>query len=414
MPRKRNDIISAIEIGSRHVKVLIAEILEGKALNIIGFGESLSHKVDKGEISNPKIVFEQLGLAVDKAEKMAGVPMEHICLALTGSHIQTMNRQGNSPVNGSSVTEDDVVQVTRLGRTTSIPADSELIHTLERFFLLDDSRKVQDPVGMVASRLAVDVHIIYGKRNNIMTSQKMVEDYFSQSLYGNMFSGLCSAYAVMNQEDNEKGALSIDLGAGTTEYTLYHGRTPQHSAVITIGTNQVCNDLSLGLKLEYNRCQQLLVRYGAALCQSDARSRLIEIPGLAGQPDRKIPRSTFEQIIEVRLRELFEIIFNDLESNGVINLMGNGVILSGGGSSIPQINDLVKQVFNAPCRTGRLVDVNGADEALNNPSFAICGGALKIGQVYYNVDRESRLSTIQELKSEVKKTWKNIKTAFRW
>ena len=135
MPRKRNDIISAIEIGSRHVKVLIAEILEGKALNIMGFGESLSHKVDKGEISNPKIVFEQLGLAVDKAEKMAGVPMEHICLALTGSHIQTMNRQGNSPVNGSSVTEDDVVQVTRLGRTTSIPADSELIHTLERFFL---------------------------------------------------------------------------------------------------------------------------------------------------------------------------------------------------------------------------------------------------------------------------------------
>ena len=94
--------------------------------------------------------------------------------------------------------------------------------------------------------------------------------------------------------------------------------------------------------------------------------------------------------------------------------MGNGIIMSGGGSQIPQINQLVKQVFNAPCRTGKLVGMNCDDEVLNNPSFATCGGALKIGQVYFKMDRENRASTIQELKSEVKKTWKNIKTAFRW
>ena len=414
MSRKKNEIVSAVEIGTRCVKVLIAEILAENQLNIIGYGESSSHKVEKGEITNPKIVFEQLGLAVDKAEKMAGVPMEHICLALTGEHIQTMNRQGNSPISGKSVTEDDVVMVTRLGRTTSIPADSELIHTLERFFLLDDNRKVQNPVGMVASRLTVDIHIIYGKRNNIMTSQKLVEDYFSQNLYGHMFSGLCSAYGVLNEDDNQKGALSIDIGAGTTEYTLYHGKTPQHSGILTVGTNQICNDLSLGLKLEYNRCQQLLVKYGTALGRSDGRSRIIEIPGLAGQKDKKIPRSIFEQIIELRLRELFEIICSDLERHDVLNLIGNGIVLSGGGSKIANICDLSKQVFNAPTRLAKLVDINGEDDVVNNPSFAVCGGALKIGQMYYKVDKESRKSAIQEFKSEVKKTWRNIITAFRW
>ena len=414
MPRKRNDIISAVEIGSRYVKVLIAEILPGASLNVIGFGESPSHKVDKGEISNSKIVFEQLGLAVEKAEKMAGLAMDNICLVLTGNHIQTMNRQGNTPVNSNSVTEDDVVMVTRLGRTTSIPADSDLIHTLERFFILDDSRKVQDPVGIVASRLAVDVHIIYGKRNNIMTSQKLVEDFFSQTIYGTMFSGLCNAYAVMNEEDNEKGALSIDIGAGTTEYILYHGKTPQHSGVLTVGTNQICNDLSLGLKIDFNRCQQLLLKYGAALSQNDARSRMIELPGLAGQKDRQIPRSSFEQIIEVRMRELFEIIHNDLERHKILNLIGNGIILSGGAAHMPQINQLVKEVFNVPCRTARIVDMNGDDDVLNKPSYATCAGALKIGAIYFKMDRESKASTLQELKTEVGKTWKNIKTAFRW
>jgi cell division protein FtsA len=325
-----------------------------------------------------------------------------------------MNRQGNSPISGKSVTVDDVVMVTRLGRTTSIPAESDLIHTLERFFMLDDTRKVQNPIGMVASRLAVDIHIIYGKRNNVMTSQKLVEDYFSQNLYGNMFSGLCSAYGVMTEDDNQKGALSIDLGAGTTEYTLYHGKTPQHSGVITIGTNQICNDLSLGLNLEYNRCQQLLVKYGTAISESDGRARILEIPGLAGQKDRKIPRSSFEQIIESRLRELFEIINTDLERHDVINLISNGIILCGGGSRIPHITDLAKQVFNTPARLGRLVEINGEDEVINNSAFATCGGALKIGQVYYKVDKESRKSAVQELKSEVKKTWRNIKTAFRW
>jgi cell division protein FtsA len=371
-------------------------------------------KVDKGEITNPKIVFEQLGLAVDKAEKMAGVPMERICLALTGGHIQTMNRQGTSPVGGRSVTDDDVVLVTRLGRTTSIPADTELIHTMERFYVLDDSRKVQNPVGMVASRLTVDIHIIFGKRNNIMSSQKLVEDYFSQNLYGHMFSGLCSSYGIMNEDDNQKGALCIDIGAGTTEFTLYHGRTPQYSGVITVGTNQICNDLSLGLNLDYSRCQQLLLKYGAALTLGDGRTRLIEIPGLSGQKDRKIPRSTLETIIEARLRELLELIYNDVQNHDMLNLIGNGIILAGGGSRIPQLKDLVKQVFNVPVRVGRLVDMNGDDEVLSNPGFSTCGGALKIGLVYFNVDQAKQKSAIQELKTEVSKTWKNIKTAFRW
>lgn len=414
MPHKRNDIISAVEIGTRSVKVLIAELLEKNSLNIIGFSEKPSHKVDKGEVSNPQIVFEQLGLAVEKAEEMANVPLKNTCLVLTGGHIKNLNRQGNTPVNGHAVTEDDVVMVTRLGRTTSIPADSELIHTLERFYLIDDSRKVQNPVGMVASRLTVDIHIIFGKRNNIMTSQKIVEDYFSVPIFAHMFSGLCSAYGVMTDDDSEKGALCIDIGAGTTEYTLYHGKTPQHSGVMTIGTNQVCNDLSLGLNLDYNRCQQLLLKYGAANSQKDGRNRLIEIPGLAGKKGRKIPRSTFETIIEARLHELFEIILNDLDKHNVTNLIGNGIIISGGGSKIPGISDMVKQVFNAPCRRGKIVNINGNDEVLSNPAYASCAGALKIGTVYYSVDKMNRMNPIHELKAEVKKTWENIKNAFKW
>ena len=88
--------------------------------------------------------------------------------------------------------------------------------------------------------------------------------------------------------------------------------------------------------------------------------------------------------------------------------------MCGGGSRIPHITDLAKQVFNTPARLGRLVEINGEDEVINNSAFATCGGALKIGQVYYKVDKESRKSAVQELKSEVKKTWRNIKTAFRW
>jgi cell division protein FtsA len=411
---RKKEHISAIEIGTKHVKVLIAEILENNKLMIIGYGQSSSLKVEKGEIINPKIVVEQIDVAVFKAENMSNVPITNICLAITGSHIKTTNHQGFSPVNGKTITDEHVIAATRLARSGPISDGYELIHLLERFYSIDGNRRVQNPVGLIASNLISEVHFIYGKSNNINTSKKILDGIFDEPPLAAMFSGLCSAYATMTDSDVEKGALVIDIGAGTTEFALYNNKTIQHSGVITVGTNQICNDLAIGLHLEYNRCQNLLIKYGSAISKNDGRTRAIDVSELAGQKDRKIPRSTFETIIEVRLTELFEIIYNELVKADVKNLMTNGVILCGGGSRIPDIVELAKRVFESPCRIGKIVEIGGDDEVILDPGYATCAGALKIGKDLLAIENEQNKSTMQEVKTEIKKTIHNIKNALKW
>jgi len=414
MSKRKKEIISAIELGTRHVKVLIAEIVDHNSLNIIGFGESPSHRVSKGEVTDSKIIFEQLGLAVSQAETMSGTALENVYLTLSGGHVKMLNRQTHLPINRGTVADDDIVSVTRLSRGVQIPAECELIHTMERFYKLDDERHVQNPIGMAANKLSVDTHIIYGNSNSIYTSLSLVEDFLSVPTRGFVFSGIASAYALMSHDDHEKGALCIDIGAGTTEYTLYQGNGAQHSGVFTVGTNQICNDLSLGLKLEYGRCHKLLHDYGNALSQRDGRARILTIPGLKNQSDRNIPRSTLEQIIEMRLSELFNLILNDLAHQGVTQHIGNGIIISGRGSRIPQIAQLAKQIFNTPARCGTILDVDGSDEVISDPGFVTSAGALKVGLTYYTMDKLARKTTMQELKDSIRQTLTNIKTAIRW
>ena len=273
---KKNETIAGVEIGTKSIKIVIAEILPDQSLKVIGHGETPSLKVQKGEITDVNSVFKQLDKTAKKAEKDAETRIKNVYIAVTGGHIKTLNNRGSLPIVNSNkrITEDDVVNVTRNARTVSLPHDCEMIDSLHRHYIIDNARSVQNPINIAGSKLEAEVHIIYGSRNNLHTTLNVVEDYFSAPCEDIIFSGICAAYGALTDEDNEKGALVIDIGAGTTEYVLNHDRACLHSGVITVGSNQILNDLTLGLKLPSGKCRAILENYGAALSKADGRSRL--------------------------------------------------------------------------------------------------------------------------------------------
>lgn len=418
MPKvKQKKILTAIEIGTSKIKVLIAEILEDGALSIIGNSEARTFgKVRKADINDQEFVFEQLGKAVLDAEDMANCDVEEILLSISGNSIKYLNHRGTVPIYAENrqVSAEDIINATRNARSAPIPHECTILNTLDKHYIIDGKRKVQNPLGQIANKLDSEIHIIFGQRNIIETKQKVIEDCLNVDDVGTTFSGLCSAYGAFNDNSLEMGTLVLDIGAGTTEYVLYHDKACQHSGVLTVGCDQIVNDLAIGLNLDYKKCMKILNQSGSAISLGDGRNRQVEVLMFTAQKARRIPRASIEFIIEDRLREIFEIVQEDLKKNGLMEFLGGGILICGGGAFINDITVLAKDVFNVPVKIGRPLGVNGPENILNSPAYCCPVGLLKIGMTYMQVEESNKLTPGQEFKLELKKVVSNIKNAIKW
>ena len=423
--RHRKEILTGVEIGTGTIKVVMGEFLPENVLSIIGVGEAPSLKVVKGDLVDPRPVQDQLQKALLAAEHASGVEIDKIVLAVTGSHIGSVNSIGSTVINAADrrISEEDRDTALRNAWSYTLPPNRRPIHFFNRQFRVDGIRDANNPVGLIGSKLEADVHIIYGQNNHLESARSLILEVFGDDpILDCVFSPVAAAAAAFSPEDAEKGALIIDIGAGVTEYAVFQGFGKEtscfHSGQITVGCDHLVNDLSLGLRLPFGKCRQLLeglwALQGAAVMKPDGRTRLTEIEDL-GQKMRHIPVSTVEHIIEQRLQELFTVIRNDLEEQQVLGRIGNGATLCGGGALIPRIDDLAQSVLDMPACIGRPRSVNGQKEIITSPRFMTPIGLLRVGKKLLEAEKEKEpLTPMKIIKEEVRKFILSLKDMVRW
>ncbi len=418
MGRAKRDIFTGIEIGTGSVKVAMAEFEEDDGLRVRGLGqESVPlHKVVKGEVADAEAVVELLARACSAAEKMAGRHLGRMFLAVTGSHIKSMNNPGRVRVarQDRQITDDDVIAANANARDFPLPIGKQLINHWDRRYLVDDCRETLNPIGLIGDLVEAEIHIVYGQTNNIMTSSQLVADLINQAPSALFYSGIASGYSLFTPAQMQRGVLVVDLGAGVTEYVVFHGPGVFHSGQITVGCQQIVNDLSLGLQLPYAKCQKILNalgEYGSAIMRLDSK-RCLEVEAL-GQAPRRLPCSTIETIVELRLRELFELIRDELREQGAWSRLGVGAVLTGGGALIPQIDKLAQQVFSAPVAVGVPRQVKTDAGGTLDPRWATPLGLIRLGA--FALDIESYQPSLWQLVGgDLKKAKDLIARAFRW
>ncbi|HEV2328028.1 MAG TPA: cell division protein FtsA, partial [Verrucomicrobiae bacterium] len=309
-----SNIIVGLEIGTSKVCAVVGEVNADGVLNIVGLGQSRSRGVRKGEIADLAQAEEDVRNAIVEAEQMADVEIRSVFLGVTGGHVRGFNNRGMHPVVSADreISEDDVQDVIKNAKAINLPTENSVIHAIRQHFFVDGQDGVTNPVGMLGSRLEVDVHVVHGMTNRLQNSIRLVKG-LQLEVEDIIFNGLASSLALLTAEQKELGALVIDIGGGTTDFVVYADGVIKHTGAIAVGGDHVSNDLAYGLKVPLSRAEKLKLEHGSALLDAECQGQKVTITNELGLVMKEINVEHLRRIMSLRLEEIFQLIAQDLE-----------------------------------------------------------------------------------------------------
>lgn len=381
MSKGKEEILAALDMGSTNVTACVAVKTEGKPLEIIGVGTTASKGIKKGCVVDIESTAEAISAAVEAAEEMADVEVNSVFVNIAGNHIKSFNSVGSVPITSENyeITEDDQQKAVSAAKAVSIPLERMVLQVVPQEFSIDGQSGIKGPVGMSGHKLEVGVHIITAK---VAAVQNIVKCLGRAHLeYDDLILGaMASASSVLTPEEKEMGAVMIDLGGGTADIAVYVDGSLKFSDVFPCGGNQVTNDVAVGLRLPFNKAEEIKKHYGSALRSVLSSSEEFAVPGVLGRPSRNMLCRDLASIIEARAEEIFLFIKQKIENAGYGEKIGSGVVLCGGSSVLRDLDKLAQRVFNVPVRIGKVRGVGGMDYILESPSFATSVGLLIRGE----------------------------------
>ncbi|MGC2164288.1 MAG: cell division protein FtsA [Silvibacterium sp.] len=376
MSQQAENLIAVLEIGSSKTRVLVAELNDG-ALRYRGHGIVDAGGMRKGLIAELTPAVEAINKAATLAEKRADAVIERCVIAVGGSHVRGVNSRGGISLGARmrEITREDVRAAVDRARSVALPNDREVMHLLPQQFILDDQPGIHDPVGMVGSRLEVNLHIgtcSASAIQSIVTCANKAGLEVTESV----FEAIAAAESTISADERELGVCLIDVGASSTELIVFFEGSVAHTSVIPIGGDHFTNDLAVGLHVTPPEADWIKCEYGHAVVTSVPQVSEIELRGMPGFEPRMVRQRLVSEILEPRARELFHMLRDNLRQGGVLEALGAGCVLTGGGAKLPGLLDVAESLLRVPARIGTPVPLSRMPEELAQPECAALIGTL--------------------------------------
>ena len=378
MANQYQHFLTAIDVGSAKTCVLVAEITEN-GLRYRGHGLSESRGSRKGVIVDLEKAVSSIQKAVEEAENKCGFPIEHGLLGVAGSHVRGVNSHGglNFGTRAREIARDEIRSAVDKARAIALPADREVLHLLPQEFILDDQSGVHDPLGMMAVRLEVRVHMVTAASSATQNVISAVNRAGVQ-VDDTVFEPLACADAVLRNDERELGVCLVDIGAGSTSLIVFQEGAVIHTAVIPVGGDHFTSDLSVGLCTPLAEAEKIKRMYGNVVVTLIPEGNEVEVPSVGGRPSRLVSQRMVGDILEPRARELFEMLRENLRHSGTLDVCVGGVVLSGGCSRLSGILDVAESVLRRPVRLSWPAPLAKMPSTLAEPEYATV-----LGLAYY-------------------------------
>jgi len=380
MARTEEKYVVALDLGTSKVCVLVGEVNERGQLEIIGKGTAPMKGTRRGNIINLDQAVDAVKKAVDEAEVMAGLQIESVYVGIAGDHIRSVNSRGVVSVGGKhkEITREDIDRVIEASKSINIPAELELLHVIPREFVVDGQDGIHDPLGMTASRLEANVHIVTGARThnqNVLTCVNKAGIAVQELV----LEQLAAAEAVLTTDEREMGVLLMDLGGGTTDYAVFLEGNVVHTNVLPVGAGHFTSDISVVLRTPMEDAERIKKRYGCAVGSLVTEDDPIEVPTVGGRAPKILSKHELTGILEPRAAEIAKLVYRDLEKVGLDKEIRSGVVLVGGGAEMDGMIEMVEQVFDQSARKGMPRGLGGLSDTVGGPEWAAAAGLLLWG-----------------------------------
>ena len=377
----RRGPVAGLDIGTTKVCAVVGEVDEDREVHIVGAGTAPSPGIRRGVVVDLDSTAKAIELAVERAERMAGVKVTSAYVAVSGEHITSADSRGVVAVarGDHEIGDADVARVVDAARMAALPAsDREIIHLLPRNFIVDGQDGVKRPVGMFGVRLEVEAHIVTGVATALANVARCAQQA-GVEIAAMVLEPLASAEAVLSPEERDLGAVVADLGGGTTSVGIFANGGLCHVAILPVAGAHITSDIAIGLRTPMAEAEKLKIRWGAAAPAGVAEAEMIEVFNVGGREPRVLPRRTLAEVIEPRLDEIFSLVRGEIRRSGYTHRIPAGIVLTGGTSLLEGLEEYVESRLGLPARIGGPGQIAGLVEAVRSPTFSTGVGLALYG-----------------------------------
>ena len=385
-------IVVGIDIGTSKIATIIARIDE--FINVLGISEIPAQGIRKGQIVDIVEAVSSINASLEASERMAGYSASHIIASVGGSHIESLNSKGVVAVSNpqGEITESDVIRVIDAARAVSLPSSREIMHVLPRSYTVDGQEGIKDPIGMSGIRLEVDTHIISANSTAIRNLEKALSEV-GVDIDSVVFNGYASSLSTLSDTEKELGVVLIDMGAGTTDISVYVEGSVAYSSVLAVGARHITNDLAIGLRISLESAEKIKLFLSNPQKQEVKPSESTDEISKTKSADEidlsslhlpeeisKVSRKTLvEGIIRPRLNEIFTFVGLEIKKSGFAGQTPSGLVITGGGAGTVGAVDSAKRILAMPVRVGAPANLKGIIDEVQNPSFSTVVGLANYG-----------------------------------
>lgn len=390
---KRSHIVSVLDIGSTKVVCMIgrltpreeSQVLPNRTHNIeiIGIGHQRSRGIKTGVIADLDAVEGVIRLAVDAAERMAGLTVESLIVNVSAGRLGSDVYTATIDLGGQEVESNDLKKVLTAACQQSLRQDRAVLHSLATGYSLDGERGIRDPLSMFGDTLGVDMHVVTAERAALRNLELSV-NRAHLSVEGMVATPYASGLAALVDDEVELGCAAIDMGGGTTTISVFAEGKLVHTDAVSLGGHHVTTDLARGLSTRIEDAERLKVVHASALPNSSDERELISIPPI-GEDDRdqpsQVPKALVSRIVRARIEETLELIRDRIQRSGFSPIVGKRVVLTGGGSQLTGLPEVARRILARNVRIGRPMGVSGLPTAAKGPAFSTAVGLMIYPQV---------------------------------
>jgi len=401
------NISVGLDIGTTKIVAMVGAKNEFKKLEILGIGKSQSLGVHRGVVNNITQTIESIKYAIEEAKMESGEEnIKEVVVGIAGQHIRSLQhsdyitRENPDKVIDNNDIDELINQVYKL---VMLPGE-EIIHVLPQDFKVDGQSEIKEPIGMYGSRLEANFHIVVGQVSSIRNIGRCIKSS-GLEMADITLEPLASADAVLSDEEKEAGIALIDIGGGTTDVAIFKDGIIRHTAVIPFGGNVITEDIKEGCSIMGNQAEQLKVKFGSAWPGENKETEIVAIPGLLGRDPKEISLKTLSKIINARVVEIIEQVYLEIKNYGndeaKKKLIG-GIVLTGGGSQLKHLKQLVEYVTGMDTRIGFPGEHLAGDTKNSSPIFSTAVGLVM--KALENNEKNDDKSSTGDKTSEERKT----------
>ena len=379
---ENNEIVVGLDIGTTKICAIVGRANEYGKIDILGMGKCESEGVKRGVVINIQKTVNSIKTAVEQAARTANVDIARVHVGIAGQHIKSLRHRGMITRNNG---EDEIDQfdIDRLNKDMNklvMQPGEEIIHVIPQEYIVDNETGIKDPIGMAGIRLEANFHIITGQITAIRNIYRCVERA-GLHVDGVILEPLASSDSVLTEDEKEAGVALVDIGGGTTDIAIFKDGIIRHTAVIPLAGNIITEDIREGCSVMLKQAEAMKMKFGSALANEATDNEIIAIPGLKGREAKEISVKNLAHIIQARVTEIFEHVMFEIKNSGYQHKLIAGIVVTGGGSQLKHIAQLIEYVTGIDARVGYPTEhlSKGMTEEVSSPMFATGIGLVMKG-----------------------------------